>query len=65
MCPANDEIREILLSLPAGSVIHFKGKLVQLRHKHTAWTAKSSLNRDDIADKIGEIVWVEEITNKS
>ena len=65
MCPANDEVRKVLLSLPAGSVIHFKGKLVQLHHKETGWLAKSSLTRKDANEGACEIVWVEEIENKS
>lgn len=63
MCPANEDVRSTLLNMPAGSIIHFKGKLINL--SKSGWSNRSSLKRTDSGAGACEIVWVEEITNKS
>ena len=63
MCPANDDVRSALLNMPQGSVIHFKGKLINL--SKSGWSNQSSLKRTDSGAGACEIVWVEEIINKS
>jgi len=65
MCPANKKVRAKLLSLPKGAIVHIKGKLIALKHKKTDWHAKSSLKRTDTGDGACEIIWVEEIKNKT
>ena len=60
MLPANDRVRERMLSFRAGEIFHARGYLVSVeRPGMNPWT--SSLSRDDTGMGACEIMWVEEI----
>jgi len=64
MIPANDEVRNDLLAVRVGEVVHIEGYLVVATSEDGAiW--KTSLTRKDSGDGACELVWVENILSYS
>lgn len=61
MIPANEEIKERLLSLRQGAIIELKGFLVGVQ-MGGQWVWGSSLSRTDTGNWACEIVWVNELS---
>jgi len=60
MIPANDEVRETLLSARVGELVYLDGYLV-VATKEDGWRWKSSMTRNDTGNGACELVWVERI----
>lgn len=60
MIPANDEVRETLLSADEGELVYFDGFLV-VATTEDGWRWKSSLTRNDTGNGACELVWVDRI----
>lgn len=60
MIPANEEIRDELLSIRPGDVVSIEGYLVAATSE-SGWTWKSSLRRTDSGNGACEVVWVERL----
>ena len=64
MIPANDEVRNDLLAVRVGEIVHIEGYLVVATSEDGAiW--KTSLTRKDSGDGACELVWVENILSYS
>ncbi len=64
MIPANDEVRNDLLAVRVGEIVHIEGYLVVATSEDGAiW--KTSLTRKDSGDGACELVWVENIFSYS
>lgn len=61
MIPANEEIKERLLSLRQGAIIELKGFLVGVQ-MGGQWVWVSSLSGTDTGNGACEIVWVNELS---
>jgi hypothetical protein len=60
MIPANAHIKNQLLDLRAGQVIHIQGQLIQAEGQDR-WKWRSSLSRTDTGDGACEVIWVETV----
>ena len=61
LLPATDAVRDRLLDLRLGQIVHLQGYLVEvLRPQRNPWT--SSLSRLDTGNGACEIMWVESVT---
>ncbi|NTU47881.1 MAG: hypothetical protein HGA84_02620 [Syntrophobacteraceae bacterium] len=61
MIPADDDVKERLLNLRPGSIIHLKGHLVGVQ-MGGRWVWVSSLSRTDTGDGACEILWVKQLS---
>lgn len=60
MIPASDSVRERLLALRQGQVIHLQGKLVEVAASD-GWHWRSSLTREDTGAGACELIYVESV----
>ena len=61
LVPANETIKDRLLSVRKGAVVTLSGYLVDIRHKD-GWTWRSSLTRDDTGGGACELLYVTEVS---
>jgi hypothetical protein len=60
MLPATADVREKLLAVCRGNVVHIEGYLVAIQGPGQ-WTWRSSLARDDTGNGSCEVIWVKDI----
>jgi hypothetical protein len=60
LIPADSSVRKAIARVREGQVIHFDGKLVELKSEN-GWSMRSSLTREDTGAGACELVWVEQL----